>query len=511
MSAKFLPAGAHLVCITKAEVKDSTKDNGMYMAVTLECISGDHKGAHHIDRWTVLSADSQARKRGEAREFEYRVAACGLPEEAGTLPNLSEAMFRPFVVELEPSRLDAERMHVKKLHPSPPEWQFIAEDICEELRKKSPSPPRHGRGLVLQRGSDVRMKPIRWLWRSRFAIGKLSMMSGDPGLGKSSVSLMMAAKVSTGGAWPNNEGNAPLGNVLILCCEDDVSDTVGPRLVAAGANMERIYIAEAVHVGDQDRMFNMAADIEQLDVLLTKAAAANDAIKLIIVDPISAYMGDVNTDKQSEVRAVLGPYKALAEKHGVAIVAVAHPPKNVPSGKAVNAVAGSGGFVGAVRAVWVFSKEYETDPETRERTETGRVLMLEAKQNVAKAKGLAYRVEQATVPTDEGPAETSYVIFDDGDVETTADDAFKPAGGFGHKPLNKTEAAKALLMVEIGNGPQEVNQLVAKAKEKGISYDTLNRAREAMGIQSVRTDFGGLVMWAYPNQPVAPAPGQLFA
>ncbi len=512
MSTKFLPAGEKVVCIVKAEVKDNKKDRGMHMVLTLECLWGADKGKRHIDRYVIMSPDAQTKAMGDRRKVQYIIAACG-DAQFHDVKEIKGAMFRPIEVTLVPQQDGDPRLSVTAVKPVREEWRFIAEDECERLEKLQPTAPSPSGGLVLTRGADVKMKPIRWLWRNRFAIGKLSMMSGDPGLGKSSVSLFIAAQVTRGGAWPNNEGSAPVGNVLILCCEDDVSDTVGPRLVAAGADMGRIYIAEAVREGqDKHRMFNLQADIEQIDRLLTAAATENDPIKLIIIDPISAYMGDVNTDKQSEVRAVLGPYKALAEKHSVAIVAVAHPPKNVPSGKAVNAIGGSGAFVGAARAVWIFVKEFETDPETRERTETGRKLMLEAKQNVGKAMGLAYRIEQATVPTEEGDADTSYVIFDDGDVETTADDMLKPnTGSFGRPPLNKTETAKALLSVELKHGPQEVNQLTAKAKAQGISYDTLNRAREALGVETVRTGFGGLVMWTFPGAPIAAPPGHLGA
>lgn len=509
--SKRLPHGNHYVCIVSIETKGNAKGDGKNKVVTLDCISGEHEGKRHPLFWPMVSDNPHALGEAKRREAAYISAACGDDFSQHNVRDIEGAMFRPFMLALEPSK--AEWLSAKPT-PCPAEHLSKSEEACEALRKRLvPTAPGQRAGLVLRRGSNVKMKPIRWLWRNRFAIGKVSMMTGDPGLGKSQVSLMMAAKVSIGGAWPNDEGSAPVGNALILCCEDDVSDTVGPRLVAAGANMDRIYIAEAVREGEgTERMFNMSADIQQIDKLLTNAAAESDPIKLIIIDPISAYMGDVNTDKQSEVRAVLGPYKALAEKHGVAIVAVAHPPKNVPSGKAVNAVGGSGAYVGAARAVWMFAKEFETDPETRERSETGRVLMLEAKQNAGKAKGLAYRIEQATVPTEEGDAETSYVIFDDGDVETTADDVLKPnTGSFGRAPLNKTEAAKWLLNMELKAGPQEQNQLVAKAKAQGISYDTLNNARKELGIESVGQGSQGLVMWTYPGWSPEPVPASLFS
>ena len=508
--SKQLPPGNYYVCIVGIETKDNKDRPGQHKAITIQCISGGYKGARHVPRWDVVSDNVHALRAAERRELEYVLAICGQPKFDGSnLAPLAELTFRPFMLALEASK--AEWLSAKAT-PCPAEHLIESEEACEALRKRLvPTPPKPGGGFVLTRGADVKMKPIRWLWRHRFAIGKLSILTGDAGLGKSQVSLMLSAKVSTGGAWPNNEGSAPVGNVLILCCEDDVSDTVGPRLVTAGANMKRVYIAEAVREGDnRQRLFNMQTDIETLDKLLSAAANDNDPIKLIIIDPISAYMGDKDTYKQAEVRAVLGPYKALAEKHGVAIVAVAHPPKNVPGGKAVNAVAGSGAFVQAARAAWIFSKEVEVDPETRERIETGRVLMLEAKNNTGKAKGLAYRVIETEVPTEEGPAETSYVKFDDGDVETTADDVLKPLGSFGRAPINKLEAAKALLMVALKDGPVEQSQLVAQANEQGISYPTLKRAADAMDIEPVRSGYQGRSVWAAKGWAPRPDQGPIF-
>jgi RecA-family ATPase len=92
-----------------------------------------------------------------------------------------------------------------------------------------------GCALVMQRACDVEAKPIEWLWPGRIAIGKQTMLAGEPGLGKSQLSAFLAAIVTTGGHWPNAEGRAELGSVIILSAEDDAADTIIPRLTAAGA------------------------------------------------------------------------------------------------------------------------------------------------------------------------------------------------------------------------------------------------------------------------------------
>ncbi len=211
-------------------MKDSKKDNGQYMAVTLECLSGPNKGGRHIDRYAIMSRDSHALNNGLARKGEYIRVTCGADSQ---VREITGAMYKPFLVSLEPSRMDAERLYAKRLLPVPTEWQFIAEDICDALAKKRPAAPSLVGGLQIVRVADVEAEAIDWLWPQRFAVGKLSILTGDPGLGKSQFSLMLAAKVSRGEAWPNNEGHAPHGNVLLLSCEDEIGDTIRPRLEAA--------------------------------------------------------------------------------------------------------------------------------------------------------------------------------------------------------------------------------------------------------------------------------------
>jgi RecA-family ATPase len=98
------------------------------------------------------------------------------------------------------------------------------------------------------------------------AIGKLTIVAGDPGLGKSQLTAFMAAKVTTGGRWPNDDGSAPPGNAIMLSCEDDIADTIRPRLEAAGAALERVHVIEAVRtLAGQIRGFSLTQDLAQLE------------------------------------------------------------------------------------------------------------------------------------------------------------------------------------------------------------------------------------------------------
>jgi putative DNA primase/helicase len=152
-----------------------------------------------------------------------------------------------------------------------------------------------GRSLFVRRASEIRPEPIEWLWPNRVAIGKQTMIVGEPGLGKSQLTAFMAAAITTGGQWPCNEGQAPLGSVIILSAEDDAADTIRPRLDAAGADPTRVLIVSAVRSDDGKgrRTFNLQAD---LDLLEQEIAKAGD-MRLVIIDPISSYMGKTDSHR----------------------------------------------------------------------------------------------------------------------------------------------------------------------------------------------------------------------
>jgi putative DNA primase/helicase len=244
-----------------------------------------------------------------------------------------------------------------------------------------PTAPRSASGdrAVVRRVADVHAEPVRWLWPGRFAIGKLSILAGDPGVAKSQLTLFMAAKVTTGASWPNDEGRPQIGSVVILSCEDDIADTVRPRLEVAGADLARVNVIEAIEQKNGGRRaFSLTSDLLQLERLLDKLGD----VMLVIVDPISAYLGGTDTHKNADVRAALAPLQELAARRDIAVVAVSHFTKNAGQGKSINAITGSGAFVAASRATFLVTKD-DNDPTLR--------LFVQAKNNLADAPGLSFR------------------------------------------------------------------------------------------------------------------------
>ena len=207
-------------------------------------------------------------------------------------------------------------------------------------------------GLVSIKVSDVEAKAIVWLWEQRLACGKFSIITGNPGLGKSQITASLTAVVSTGGKWPVTRDQAPLGSVLILSAEDDPEDTIRPRLEAAGADLTRVHLLSAVMApsetgGSVRRGFNLSVDIPKL---IQRMIEIGD-VRLVIIDPISAYFGSTDSHKNAEVRTLLLPLQQCAQEMGAAIIGVSHLTKSEGMDVLLR-TQGSVGIVAAGRAVF---------------------------------------------------------------------------------------------------------------------------------------------------------------
>jgi hypothetical protein len=189
-------------------------------------------------------------------------------------------------------------------------------DEAGDTNSATDSPGANGRPeagtLITRRVSDVESKPVRWLWPYRIPRGKLTIIAGHPGLAKSQVTCYLAARVTAGGAWPDSGGQAAGGaQVVILTAEDDVADTVRPRLEAAGADLSRVHIADGVirgYSGDgtrHQRQFSLESDLVALNAKLAELKR----VELVVIDPISAYLGTIDSHVNAEVRGALGPVK----------------------------------------------------------------------------------------------------------------------------------------------------------------------------------------------------------
>jgi putative DNA primase/helicase len=160
------------------------------------------------------------------------------------------------------------------------------------------------RRLITHRASDLQPEKLVWVWPGRIPEGKLVLVGGPPGLGKSQLTAFMAATISNGGDWPCNEGSTAVGSVIFMSAEDGIEDTVVPRLMAAGANLDRVHIAASATKPDGTRKtFSLKTDV---DLLEAKAKEVAD-VRLIIIDPISAYMSGTDANGNAEIREMMEP------------------------------------------------------------------------------------------------------------------------------------------------------------------------------------------------------------
>ncbi len=360
-----------------------------------------------------------------------------------------------------------------------------ADVIAAAAKAARVNPPPADGAPVIVRLSDVKPEPIAWLWPGRIALGKLTLIAGDPGLGKSFLTLDMAARVSRGRAWPDAPDVATTaGGVVLLSAEDGIADTIRPRLDAAGADVDRIAALEAIaSVGTNGRkgarMFDLSRDLPALEAAIRSV----EGCQLVVIDPVTAYLGGVDSHNNAEIRGLLAPLSAIAERHGVAVVAVTHLNKS-GGGPAIYRGMGSIAFTAAARAAWVVSKDKD-DPRRR--------LLLPIKNNIAPdTGGLAYRIEPLGV--DVGPV----VAWESDPVNVSADEALAGGRDDGGRRTERDDAADWLRDL-LAHGPRPARSAEQDARDAGYSIATVRRAKAALGVVSRKPTFDGPWEWTLPE------------
>jgi putative DNA primase/helicase len=356
--------------------------------------------------------------------------------------------------------------------------------------------------LVICRASEITPEAISWLWGGRIALGKQTLIAGEPGLGKSQLSTAIIAAVTIGGTWPNGEGQAPRGNAIILSAEDGVADTIVPRLMAAGADLERVHIVSAVRNPDQDsrRTFNLQTDLALLE---QKLDLIGD-VRLVAIDPVSSYMGAVDSHKNTDVRGVLESVGEMATRRSVAVLGVTHFSKGGGQ-KAINSFIGSIAFIAAARAAFAVLK----DPDDGERR-----LFLPVKNNLAPMNaGLAFRILQHIVKTPTVDTVASAIGWEDATVTVSADSVLSSHGG-DKSPTAKMECERFLEEI-LSNGWMAVSDIAAEAVAAGLHAEgkeiqnnkSMRSARAALSIITRREGFGrgAKYFWGFAGTPWKPS------
>jgi DNA polymerase len=358
-------------------------------------------------------------------------------------------------------------------------WLEHGHDKDELLARCAIAPPWQGDELESLRADQVTMRAVDWLWPNRFALGKLGLIVGLPDEGKGLLISFIAAQVTTGGPWPLNEGVAVSGNVLLLSAEDDPNDTVVPRLVAAGADLARIEIVKMVRAAGGDRMFSLQTD---LDMLRRKITAIGNVV-LILIDPISAYLGVGKMDsyRTTDVRAVLGPVVNLAAELALAIIGIMHFNKKLDVTNALLRISDSLAYGATARHVYGVIDDAENH----------RKLLVRAKNNLAlNAGGLttlafSFGVNEVGVDPNTGKIIAApYVIWQSQYVDVTATEAMRAANE--SKSPSALDDAKQFLrdILIAGGGRALQTEIEEAAKAEKISDATLKRAKKALKVRA---------------------------
>lgn len=344
------------------------------------------------------------------------------------------------------------------------------------------------KALVVTCLSDVEPQAVEWIWPNRIARGKVNLIAGDPGLGKSMLCLHLAAKVSNGGSWADDANAASeRGSVILFSAEDDVADTIRPRIDAAGADASRVFAVQGVRRKDRKRpaYFDLQRDLSALEAEVRRHPDAS----LVIIDPITAYLGKIDSHRNADVRGVLAPLAQLAARWRVAVVCVTHLTKSY-GGKAIYRATGSLAFAAAARVVWLVM----ADPEHPK----NRRLFLPVKFNIGPPPpALAFSVIENSV----GAA----IAWESGTVKLTANEAIEAEERALHQRSGKLTAAKWFLRGLLANGAVAEKRIEVLAKESKISMRTLRRAKSDLEIVSERLVKAGATQWWWslpvPTQP----------
>ncbi len=330
------------------------------------------------------------------------------------------------------------------------------------------------RGPVGTLLSEVEPERVEWLWTGRIPLGKLTVVDGDPGLGKSAMTLDIAARVSAGLELPDGERCESAG-VVLMSAEDGLADTIRPRLDAAGADTKRILaLTTKTDQQNTEQMVSIPEDLSLIEHEIKRVGA-----RLVVVDPLMAFLsGDTNSHRDQDVRRALAPLAKLAERTGAAVLIVRHLNKT-SGGNTLYRGGGSIGIIGAARSGLVVAEDPE-DPERR--------ILAHNKQNLGKpSASLVFTIETAS----NGAARVVWC----GQSELNASQILRA-------PVDEEEKsalseATEFLRDELQDGPMAAKQVKKNARDADISERTLKRAKADLRVKSTKEGDGSWT-WSLP-------------
>jgi energy-coupling factor transporter ATP-binding protein EcfA2 len=328
--------------------------------------------------------------------------------------------------------------------------------------------------LVVVPMTEIAESQTDWLWPRWSARGKLHLVGGHAGDGKSTLLAALAASASRGRCWPDGTPVLRPLNTMFILGEDSAGDTLKPRLSLHGADMSRVFVTQAVlDERGEERFFNVKAHLTLLE-----QAVIDNAIDQIVIDPLTTVMPGSDRNAEGDTRDLLTPVIKMAERLNVAVVGVVHVGKSDSSRRAAQKILGATAFVAMARIVWMIAPDGED-----------RMALGVAKTNLSmKPEPLSWSREE------DGPI-VWHGVASQGIEELLS-----------NLPVSSPRAdAEGFLREYLAAGMRPAVQVEAAAKEKGISKATLRRAREAIGVRPWKhQSSNGAWFWRLPTDPDGP-------
>ena len=369
------------------------------------------------------------------------------------------------------------------------DWAAILEDfslrVVDAWRAEQAASGGRARAYLLNL-AQVPPARLRWLWPGRLPLGKLAILDGLPGVGKSLVQVDIIARLTTGRPMPDGtqpELDGP-GNVVVVTAEDDLADTLVPRLLAAGADLKRVValhgVLEPTERGPEERWWTLK------DIAVLREAVLDTRAVLVTLDPLAAFIA-ARMAYDEEVRERLGPLARLAEEAGAVVWAVRHLNKQVGLTDPVLRGGGSIGIIGAARAGLLVGLDPD-DPEGERR-----VLAVVKTNLTRRVPSLAFRV---VAP--EGVPVVEWLGYSEHSARSLL-------AGQAEEPTERAALAEAVefLAQVLAQGPRPAQEVIREAARAGFSERTLRRAKAAARVVSRRQ--GDTWAWALPG-PDRPGP-----
>ena len=346
------------------------------------------------------------------------------------------------------------------------------------------SKPHPSDRVVLARSCDIPPVVVEWLWPGWLARGKVHLLAGAPASGKSTIALSLAAIVSAGGHWPDGTV-ATAGNVVLWSGEDDCADTVVPRLLAAGAQMDRLRLVKGVEFLGQSRSFDPATDMQALE----KELRSIHDVRLLVIDPVVAAVA-ADSHKNTEVRRALQPLVDLAQSLNCAVVGITHLTKGTAGRDPVERVTGSLAFGALARMVLIAAK-----PTADSEDESHRILV-RAKSNLGReGGGFTYVLGEKEVPG--YPSMTATVVNWGSTLHGSARCLLAQM-----EPNLRRDRSIELdrfLIELLAEGPVRTKDVYEAVEAAGFSIPSAKRVKKRLGIQARKPGMSEGWVWNLPT------------